>query len=105
MNLLTVPILSLSFGLCGGTYYVEITDSKGCVYVDSAVVTVSGNGVNCDGIGDGIEDELAAGISSMTMFPNPTSGTFNLNIELQRPDQISVEVNRSEWKNRCCKTR
>ncbi|MDX2247649.1 MAG: T9SS type A sorting domain-containing protein [Bacteroidia bacterium] len=82
------------FGLCGGTYYVQITDSKGCVFVDSAVVGTVGNGVNCvvDTATDAIDHELAAGINSMSLFPNPNNGSFTLSLELQNRDHINVQV-------------
>ncbi|MEZ4775060.1 MAG: T9SS type A sorting domain-containing protein [Bacteroidia bacterium] len=80
------------FGLCGGTYYLQITDSKGCVFTDSAVVGVAGNGVNCITGSDAIDRELAAGINTMSLFPNPNNGSFTLNLELQNRDNVSVQV-------------
>ncbi|MEZ4825631.1 MAG: T9SS type A sorting domain-containing protein [Bacteroidia bacterium] len=82
------------FGLCGGTYYINIVDSKGCTFLDSAVVGLLGNGVNCvqDSAGDAIDRELAAGINSMTLFPNPNSGSFTLSLELQNRDDVSIQV-------------
>ena len=51
-------------------YVVVATDANGCMTTDS--VFVDGEVMS----GDNIEDELAAGISTMSIFPNPTQGVF-----------------------------
>ena len=72
------------FGLNGGTYIVTATDENGCVTVDSVFLDQA--------VADGIEDELAAGISKMEIYPNPTSGTFTVNLELVSRDDVDIEV-------------
>lgn len=80
---------NIVFGLNGGTYVVTATDANGCVSVDS--VTVDGY-VDPSGGGDAIEDELAAGISIMSIFPNPNNGVFSVNLEMDRAQDVTVEV-------------
>ena len=69
--------------IAAGTYTLTITDANGCELVDSVEVqqwTV------------GLEDELAAGISRMEVYPNPSNGIFSLNIALVSPQKISVGI-------------
>lgn len=77
---------NIIFGLNGGMYVVTSTDANGCVTVDS--VEVDGY----VGPGDAIEDELAAGISTMSIFPNPNNGVFSVNLELDRAQDVTIEV-------------
>lgn len=77
---------NIIFGLNGGTYLVTATDANGCVTVDSVVV--SGRvetGIN-------IDDELAAGITTMRMFPNPNGGLFTLSLELDRVEDVQIAI-------------
>ena len=81
--------------LCGGTYFVEITDQNGCVFNDSAVVTTLGLGVNCPEdttIIDGIFGPVSAGVNEISVFPNPTNGSFVLNVELESREDLVMEV-------------
>lgn len=74
------------FGLNGGTYVVTATDANGCVTIDSVVV---------DGrvdISDAIEDELAAGISNMKLYPNPNNGVFTVDLEMDRAENVTVSI-------------
>ncbi|MCB0835365.1 MAG: T9SS type A sorting domain-containing protein [Bacteroidetes bacterium] len=80
------------FGLCGGTYYATITDANGCVKLDSAVIEVSGTGEPCVTNTDGISDELRAGINTMSIVPNPSQGTFEVNLEMQNLDAVTMEL-------------
>ncbi|MDP5172084.1 MAG: T9SS type A sorting domain-containing protein [Bacteroidia bacterium] len=75
---------NIIFGLNGGTYVVTATDGNGCVTVDSVVVT--GEVVNA------IADELSAGISTMKIFPNPNNGVFAVSLELDRAENVKVEI-------------
>lgn len=77
---------NIVFGLNGGTYVVTATDANGCVSVDSVVV---------DGrvqTGINIDDELAAGISTMRIYPNPNNGVFSVNLEMDRAQDVTIEV-------------
>ncbi len=70
------------FGLNAGIYVVTATDANGCVTVDTAIV----GGVNS------IAEELASGITSMKIFPNPNNGVFTVNLELDRTEDVRIEV-------------
>lgn len=63
-----------------GTYYVTITDSLGCVRTDTVVVNFSTDiaGINSPG---------AIGI-----FPNPSNGAFQVNVNLATSSDITVFV-------------
>ncbi|TAE52344.1 MAG: T9SS C-terminal target domain-containing protein, partial [Bacteroidetes bacterium] len=82
---------NLLSNLCGGTYYLQITDAKGCVFKDSTVVGVLGSGVNCIKINDGV-NPLSIGISEIDIFPNPSQGAFTLNIALTSVNDVNVEI-------------
>lgn len=75
------------FGLCEGDYVVVITDFNGCVSIDTATVDVSGLGC-----ADNIEDELAAGITTFQLFPNPTQHIAQIRLELDRPEAINIKL-------------
>lgn len=77
---------NIVFGLNGGIYVVTATDANGCVSIDS--VEVDG----FVGSGEAIEDELAAGISLMSIFPNPNNGVFSVSLEMDRAQDVTVEV-------------
>lgn len=78
-------------GVCEGTFYVSVTDGKNCTYLDSVVVPLGQGAVGCFGA-DGIEEELAAGITTMQLLPNPNNGSFHLRLELDRPEDLRIEV-------------
>jgi trimeric autotransporter adhesin len=63
-----------------GTYTVTITDSLGCVRVDSVVVNFSTDiaGINNPG--------------AVSMFPNPSNGVFQVNVNLNASTDITVFV-------------
>jgi hypothetical protein len=63
-----------------GTYYVTITDSLGCTSVDSVVVNFS----------TGIAGINAAG--AISIFPNPSNGAFQVNVNLAASSDITVFV-------------
>ena len=77
---------SFIFGLDCGYYSVEVVDGNNCVTtIDSVLV-----GEPCRT--DGIEDELSAGISSWSIFPNPTTGNINLEVELANYDVVNLQI-------------
>ncbi len=63
-----------------GTYTVTITDSLGCVRVDSVVVNFSTDiaGINAPG--------------AISMFPNPSNGIFQVNVNLATSSDLTVFV-------------
>ncbi|MDX2285656.1 MAG: T9SS type A sorting domain-containing protein [Bacteroidia bacterium] len=84
------PNATFIFGLCGGEYTVRVTDSRGCVNNDTAVVGVAVNGVNC--IRTAI-DPSDIGLASMEVFPNPSAtGVFTLRLELNKASDLAVDV-------------
>lgn len=68
--------------LPAGLYTVTVTDARGCVVTQSDV-EVSDN--------TALEDDLA-GINEIKTFPNPSTGRFNVDIELAEMDDIRLEV-------------
>jgi hypothetical protein len=77
-------------GLCGGTYILRVTDAAGCVKRDTVVVPVGGPGVNCVSVVSITPAEL--GVQNLELFPNPAKGFFTLNLSLDKPSDLSVEV-------------
>ncbi|MEO0472107.1 MAG: T9SS type A sorting domain-containing protein, partial [Bacteroidota bacterium] len=70
-------------GLSMGTYDVTVTDYNGCT--TDITVTVDSN--------VGLEEELAqAGISLMELFPNPTSGSFSLSLQMDQPEDLKLSL-------------
>lgn len=67
----------------GRPYTVRITDSRGC----ALVVTTDSLDSNVS-----IDRELAAGISTFELYPNPARTNTQLNIELAQPDAVSVRM-------------
>ena len=60
--------------LASGTYFVTVTDSAGCIYSDSVVISEL----------VGLAEQLQAEVS---LYPNPTSGQFVLEVS-QSTDPI-----------------
>jgi hypothetical protein len=75
---------------CEGWYYVDITDANNCTVTDSVEIAVGAGATGC--FTDNIEDELKAGITTMQLIPNPNNGSFNLRLELDRPEDLQIEV-------------
>ncbi len=75
---------NIIFGLNGGTYLVTATDANGCSTTDSVVVDGRAT--------DAIEDELSAGISTMSIVPNPNNGHFAVSLEMDRAEDVTIEV-------------
>lgn len=70
---------------------------------DRLLLGLSIDGFNCGGLGIqdtivierdnvGIDQELAAGISSLFATPNPNNGAFNLEMSLENRDNVRVQV-------------
>ncbi|MEM7370693.1 MAG: T9SS type A sorting domain-containing protein [Bacteroidota bacterium] len=72
--------------LCGGDYFLEVTDANGCVYHDTATV----GGIEC--MTTSIFGPVATGINHVSVFPNPNNGTFVLSVELDRRADLAIEV-------------
>jgi len=68
--------------LDAGTYSVTITDQSGCTASASAVVETE-IGVNIADLNE---------IYQLTIFPNPNSGSFVVNIETKSEKQIQISV-------------
>ncbi|MFI5150511.1 MAG: T9SS type A sorting domain-containing protein [Bacteroidia bacterium] len=67
--------------LTPGTYTVCVTDANGCTLCDSVVID------NTVGI------EVYAGtLSRMTLYPNPTSGTLNIQIQSSESQDVQLRV-------------
>ncbi|MEZ4775799.1 MAG: T9SS type A sorting domain-containing protein [Bacteroidia bacterium] len=69
-------------GLDSGVYVVTVTDAIGCTGTDSIEV----------GSNVGIDQLLTAGINQMNVYPNPSEGLFNLEIELAKSDDLKISV-------------
>ena len=68
--------------LMPGTYTVTVTDANSCTATQSIDVANT----------TAIEDDLAAGINTFKIYPNPTNGVINLNIELSEVSDLNLEI-------------
>ena len=75
------------FLIPGGEYALTVTDANECV----SLATVTVGGQPCP-TGVGIEDELAAGIDALNLFPNPTNGTFTVDITLAARENLVLSI-------------
>jgi len=69
--------------LASGSYVLTVTDANNCTVKDT---------VEIQRWATGIEDELAAGITEFSVYPNPNQGIFSLNISLQNYERINLSV-------------
>ncbi|MEM8888869.1 MAG: T9SS type A sorting domain-containing protein [Bacteroidota bacterium] len=69
--------------LIAGTYILTVTDANNCVVMDT---------VEVQQWAVGIEDELAAGINALSIYPNPNQGQFSLDLSLQNPESVVISV-------------
>jgi hypothetical protein len=72
-----------AYNLPAGSYTAIVTYGNGCERIFPAVTV---------GTTAGLEEELAAGIDRLDIFPNPSSGTFTLELDLASVQDIAVEV-------------
>jgi hypothetical protein len=66
-------------GLTAGTYSVTVTDANQCSVVKVVVIS-------------SIEDIQAAGFSTISVYPNPTNGLFNVSASLVNTSSTSMEI-------------
>jgi hypothetical protein len=66
-----------------GNYIATVTDANGCSASDT--VTVNSGPLS-------IEDDLAAGISSLQVLPNPSNGRFRVSLELNDPEWVQLTL-------------
>ncbi|MFH1320505.1 MAG: choice-of-anchor L domain-containing protein [Bacteroidota bacterium] len=71
---------SIALGLCTGIYTVTINDANGCtIYLTDTLTTATGT--------------LALYSNNViNLFPNPTQGTFYLDINLDIPSDVSITI-------------
>jgi len=69
--------------LSSATYSLTITDANNCVFTDS---------VQLDQWAVGIENEFEAAIAELKISPNPSNGIFRLDLELNKRQELQLEV-------------
>ncbi|MDB4286028.1 T9SS type A sorting domain-containing protein [bacterium] len=67
-------------GLATGTYIVTITDSNGCISMDTVTVD------------SWVSIDPKAGIISWEALPNPSSGMLYLKVHLLQPEPMALEI-------------
>lgn len=68
------------FNLDAGEYVLVVTDGANCMTSDTAIV-------------DFVSDlDLPLMVNQLNIQPNPTYGTFNLNIELEETTEMSIDL-------------
>ena len=75
---------NIAFGLSGGMYFVTATDANGCTTSDS--VFVDGPGLVS------IDHAFSTGVSAMNIFPNPSQGILSMDLELNRIQDITIDL-------------
>lgn len=71
---------AFNFGLCNGTFTVTVTDANGCTSIQVTRFAVS------------IDKDLAAGVNSFNLMPNPNNGQFSIELALAQRSEVAVEV-------------
>ena len=67
-------------GLDAGTYTCIVTDANGCALTQTVTIgTLSGITVNSGG-------------ATVSIFPNPSNGPLQINVQLQQPEVITISV-------------
>lgn len=69
--------------LAAGSYVLTVTDANNCTVMETVEIRQWATG---------LEDELAAGITEFSVFPNPNAGVFSLNLSLENYESIRVSV-------------
>lgn len=77
--------IATATGLTPGTYSVTVTDQKGCSA--TATVTITS-----------IKDIEAAGISAISLYPNPSAGFATIKAELAEASTLSIEISDTKGK-------
>lgn len=80
------------FLLCGGTYYLTVTDANGCMFMDTVEVGTLGPGANCDPDTASVNIGGLVGLNEFVVFPNPSRGQVQVQVELDRSEAMTVEV-------------
>lgn len=65
-----------------GTYTVQVTDANGCVWGDTIVV----------GIVSGTNQSTISNHQYIIVYPNPNTGQFTLEIDLQEETRLSIKL-------------
>ena len=65
-----------------GTYIVEVTDTNGCVSSDTMVINIA----------SGTNQSTISNHQSLFIYPNPTTGRFTLEMNLQVETKLSIKL-------------
>ncbi len=68
-------------GLSAIQYTVTVTDAAGCSVTDSVNVAITS-----------LDDLRNTGISSVRLYPNPSEGRFNLEVALDRSEDLTIRI-------------
>lgn len=71
-------------GLCAGEYEISIIDPNGCTALDTVVV----EGVDCSFI----THISQAGLANLSIFPNPTSGMVEVELDMDQARSLKLEI-------------
>jgi hypothetical protein len=78
-----VQTTAVATGLATGTYKVTVKDYNNCVVAEEGVVVESNVS---------IEDELALGVRTLNLSPNPTTAMTWMELALDQPEAVSLLV-------------
>ncbi len=74
---------SIAENLPAGTYEINIVDNRGCRLTESIEVPLVTS----------IEDQLAAGVESLNVYPNPAKGNIHLDLQLSEAQTTQISIN------------
>jgi hypothetical protein len=83
-NTMPAQTTAMASNLMAGTYAVTVTDARGCTRVADAVVA------------NMVAVENVKGLTALSVSPNPTSGAFQMNVVLEKAQDLRIDLTNAQ---------